>query len=63
MRDPRTPSYARLTEGLVVAYGLSPIDLIPDFVPISGYPGDAIVIPFGMLFVRQMMPTAVLDDG
>jgi uncharacterized membrane protein YkvA (DUF1232 family) len=54
-RDPETPLYARLFGLLVAAYALSPIDLIPDFIPILGLLDDAILIPIGVwLFVRMV---------
>ena len=45
-RDPRTPWYAKLLVASIVAYALSPIDLIPDFIPVIGYLDDLILIPF-----------------
>ncbi len=47
-RDPRVPWYARLVAGLVVAYAFSPLDLIPDFIPIVGYLDDLVLIPAGI---------------
>ena len=61
-RDPRVPWYARLFVGLVVAYALSPIDLIPDFVPILGYLDDLILVPLGIALALRMVPPLVLDD-
>ena len=61
-RDPRTPWYARLTAGAVVAYAVSPIDLIPDFIPVLGQLDDLLLIPFGVLLVRWMIPTPVMED-
>lgn len=61
-RDPRVPWYARLFVGVVVAYALSPIDLIPDFVPILGYLDDLILIPLGIALALRMVPSPVLDD-
>jgi uncharacterized membrane protein YkvA (DUF1232 family) len=61
-RDPRVPWYARLFIGVVVAYALSPIDLIPDFVPILGYLDDLILVPLGIVLARRMVPPLVLDD-
>ena len=48
IKDPRTPWYARVAAGLVVAYAFSPIDLIPDFIPVLGYLDDLIIIPLGI---------------
>jgi len=61
-RDPRTPWYAKALAACVVAYALSPIDLIPDFIPLLGYLDDLVLIPLGVLAVRRMVPAAVLDD-
>ena len=47
-RDPRVPWYAKAVAGLVAAYALSPIDLIPDFVPVLGYLDDLIIVPIGI---------------
>lgn len=58
VRDPRTPMPARLLGVLVAAYALSPIDLIPDFVPVLGLVDDALMIPAGVwLFERLIPPT------
>ncbi|MCL5612169.1 MAG: YkvA family protein, partial [Chloroflexi bacterium] len=53
-RDPRTPWYAKIFAALVVAYAFSPIDLIPDFIPVLGYLDDLILVPAGIaLAVRR----------
>jgi uncharacterized membrane protein YkvA (DUF1232 family) len=52
-RDPRVPRHVKLLAGCVVAYALSPIDLIPDFIPVLGYLGDLVVVPLGLLLVRE----------
>lgn len=62
-RDPRTPWYARGLALLVVAYALSPIDLIPDFVPVLGYLDDLILIPGGIWLVIRLIPPEVLADA
>ena len=59
-RDPRTPWYARLLGVLVVAYALSPIDLIPDFIPVLGYLDDLILLPLGIALVVRLIPPDVL---
>ena len=59
-RDRRTPWYARLFLAFIVAYALSPIDLIPDFVPVLGYLDDAILIPVGIALALRMVPPAVI---
>ncbi len=61
-RDPRTPWYVKLFAGGVVAYALSPIDLIPDFVPVLGYLDDLILVPFGIALAVKMIPGPVLVD-
>jgi uncharacterized membrane protein YkvA (DUF1232 family) len=56
-RDPRTPWYAKAVGLVVTAYALSPIDLIPDFIPVLGLLDDAVLIPLGIwLFVRMLTP-------
>ena len=61
-RDPQVPWYAKVTAAVVVAYALSPIDLIPDFIPILGYLDDLIVIPLGIALVLRMIPAPVMED-
>jgi uncharacterized membrane protein YkvA (DUF1232 family) len=62
-RDPRTPWYARLFCGFIVVMTLSPIDLIPDFIPVFGYLDDALFVPLGIWLALKMIPTAVMDDS
>jgi len=59
-RDPRTPPLVRLLAVLVAAYALSPIDLIPDFIPIIGYLDDLLIVPLGLLLVVRLLPPEVL---
>lgn len=61
-RDPRVPWYAKALAACVVAYALSPIDLIPDFVPVLGYLDDLVLIPLGVIVVRWLVPAEVLDE-
>ncbi len=61
-RDPRTPWYAKLVVGLNVAYALSPIDLIPDPIPVLGYLDDLILLPLGILLARKLIPDDVIED-
>ena len=61
-RDSRTPWYAKLLAGLVVAYALSPVDLIPDFVPVLGYLDDLILIPAGIALAVKLVPRSVLVE-
>jgi uncharacterized membrane protein YkvA (DUF1232 family) len=61
-KDPRVPWYARLFAGFVVAYAFSPIDLIPDVIPILGYLDDLVLVPLGIILVIKMIPPAVLAE-
>jgi uncharacterized membrane protein YkvA (DUF1232 family) len=61
-RDPRVPWYARVFALCVVAYAFSPIDLIPDFVPVLGYLDDLILIPLGIALAIRMIPADVLAE-
>ncbi len=59
-RDPRTPWYARFVAACVVAYAFSPIDLIPDPIPILGYLDDLLLVPLGILLAIRLIPPAVM---
>ena len=61
-RDPRVPWYAKLTAGCVAAYALSPIDLIPDFIPVLGYLDDIILVPLGILAAVRMVPPPLMAE-
>jgi len=61
-RHPRTPVYAKLAAAAVVAYALSPIDLIPDFIPVLGYLDDLIIVPAGIALVLRLVPAGVLVE-
>lgn len=61
-RDPRTPWYAKLLAALVAAYALSPIDLIPDFIPILGYLDDLIVLPIGIMATVALIPGPLMAE-
>ncbi len=61
-RDSRTPWYAKLAAGAVAAYALSPIDLIPDFIPILGYFDDLIIVPLGILLVVKLIPEPLMAE-
>ena len=63
VRDPRTPVAARLVAGFVVAYALSPIDLIPDFIPVLGYLDDVILVPLGIALALWLIPAPVMVDA
>jgi uncharacterized membrane protein YkvA (DUF1232 family) len=61
-RDPRTPWRAKALAGFVAAYALSPIDLIPDFIPVLGYLDDLLIVPAGIwLAVRQVPPALMIE--
>jgi uncharacterized membrane protein YkvA (DUF1232 family) len=62
-RDPRTPWYAKAIIAGVVAYALSPIDLVPDFIPILGYLDDLLLLPVGIYLALQLIPGEVLTDA
>ena len=61
-RDPRTAWYAQLFGLVLTAYALSPIDIIPDFIPILGMLDDAILIPVGIWLFVKMLPAGLLPD-
>ena len=61
-RDPRVPWYARVFAAVVVGYAFSPIDLIPDPVPVLGYLDDLILIPLGIALAIKMIPPPVLAE-
>lgn len=60
--DRRVPWYAKLLAAVVAAYALSPIDLIPDFIPVLGYLDDVILVPLGILLVVRLIPPGVMAD-
>ncbi len=62
-RDPRTPLIAKCLALAVAAYALSPIDLIPDFIPVLGYLDDLLLVPLGLLLVIRLLPPQVLADS
>src|SRR5258708_26087017 len=61
-RDPRVPWYAKALAIAVAAYALSPIDLIPDFIPIVGYLDDLIIVPLGIWLVVSLIPDEVMAE-
>ena len=61
-RDPRTPRLAKVLALVVAAYALSPIDLIPDFVPVLGYLDDLVLLPLGLLLVVRMIPPDLMAE-
>jgi uncharacterized membrane protein YkvA (DUF1232 family) len=62
MRDPRVPWYAKALGACVVAYVLSPIDLIPDFIPVVGYLDDLVLVPLGLFLLLRLIPTPVMAE-
>jgi uncharacterized membrane protein YkvA (DUF1232 family) len=61
-RHPDTPFYAKLLALIIVSYALSPIDLIPDFIPVVGYLDDLVLIPAGIALLLRMIPKDVLEE-
>src|SRR5262245_22587939 len=61
-RDPRVPWYAKALAVAIVTYAFSPVDLIPDFIPVIGYLDDAIIIPLGVALLLRMIPNEVMED-
>ncbi|MEA2597099.1 MAG: hypothetical protein QOF01_3568 [Thermomicrobiales bacterium] len=62
-RDPRTPWYAKVVAACVVGYAFSPLDLIPDPIPILGYLDDLVLLPLGIALAIRLIPPAVLADA
>lgn len=61
-RDPRTPWLAKVLALVVAAYAVSPIDLIPDFIPVLGYLDDLIIVPLGIMLVVRLIPPEVMNE-
>lgn len=61
-RDPRVSWYAKVLALIVAGYALSPIDLIPDFIPVLGYLDDVILVPLGILLVRRLIPASIFAE-
>lgn len=62
-RDPQTPWYAKLTAGIVLSYAFSPIDLVPDFIPVLGLLDDLLIVPLGLALAIKMIPDHVLESA
>lgn len=62
-RDPRTPTIAKILALVIVAYALSPIDLIPDFIPVLGLLDELILLPVALWLVLRLVPAEALDDA
>jgi uncharacterized membrane protein YkvA (DUF1232 family) len=63
VKDPRTPAAARWLAILVLAYALSPIDLIPDFIPVLGYLDELLLLPLAIVAIRKLVPPQVLHES
>jgi len=61
-KHPRTPWYAKVLAALIISYALSPIDLIPDFIPVVGYIDDLILIPLGIALLIKIIPRDILEE-
>ena len=61
-RDPRVPWYAKVFAAAIAAYALSPIDLIPDFIPVLGYLDDLLLLPLGIALVARLIPPDVMAE-
>lgn len=61
-RDPRVPWYAKALAVVVAGYAISPIDLIPDFIPVLGYLDDAVLLPIGIYFVVKLIPPDIMAE-
>jgi uncharacterized membrane protein YkvA (DUF1232 family) len=61
-KDRRVPWYAKVVAGCVAAYALSPLDLIPDFIPVLGYLDDIILVPLGIALAIRLIPPDLLEE-
>ncbi|WP_117193834.1 YkvA family protein [Rhizobium terrae] len=61
-RDRRVPLHAKLVAGAVAAYALSPVDLIPDFIPVLGYLDDLVIVPLGIMLAVRLVPAALMGE-
>ncbi len=61
-RNPRVPWYAKVFLAVVLAYALSPIDLVPDFIPVIGYLDDLVIVPAGVFLALKMIPRDVIAE-
>ena len=62
IKDPRTPWYARVLATVIVGYAFSPIDLIPDPIPVLGYLDDLVLLPLGVMLLMRLLPAEVMAD-
>lgn len=63
LKDKRTPLYSKVVAGITVGYALSPIDFIPDFIPILGYLDDMIILPFLIVLSIKLIPTKIMEQA
>ncbi len=61
-KHPDTPLYVKVLAAIIVAYAFSPIDLIPDFIPVLGYLDDLILLPAGIMLVLKLIPKEILEE-
>ena len=61
-KDPRVPWYAKVFMAVVIGYAISPIDLIPDFIPVLGYLDDLIIVPAGIYLAIKMIPRGIMEE-
>lgn len=61
-RDPRTPVVAKIVAGCISAYALSPVDLIPDFIPILGYLDELLIVPLGIALAIRLIPVSLMTE-
>lgn len=62
LRDPRVPWYAKALLGAIALYAVSPIDLIPDFIPVLGLMDDLVIIPLGIALAARLVPRDIMDE-
>jgi uncharacterized membrane protein YkvA (DUF1232 family) len=62
-KNPKTPLFAKMFTCCVVAYAFSPIDLIPDFIPVLGYLDDLIIVPLGITIALKLIPESILEES
>jgi uncharacterized membrane protein YkvA (DUF1232 family) len=62
-QNPKTPIYAKFLIGLVISYAISPIDLIPDFIPILGMIDDLLIVPIGVYWCLKLIPNDVIEEA
>jgi uncharacterized membrane protein YkvA (DUF1232 family) len=62
-KNPKTPLFAKIFTCCVVAYAFSPIDLIPDFIPVLGYLDDLIIVPLGITIALKLIPEFIVEES